>query len=118
MKRFINRLSGFGLISTILILSISCVAQPTTIGSSPASVIVGKWQQQGAPSSVNIEFLKDGTYKMDYAGMSGQYFLPDDTHIKLLGPNYSVTYVFSISGDTLTLTNVNGSDGLHYQRKK
>ncbi len=89
---------------------------PTNAPAQPSG-LVGAWQQ--APDQADytwgllftrIEFLGDGTFILNVMNAAGQYSFPDPTHLKLASPGSALMYGFSLSGDTLTLTDADGKD--------
>jgi len=57
---------------------VACVALfLSACGSSPQSLIVGKWEVENSPMKMTAEFLSDGTAKMTMLGqtLQGQYKL-------------------------------------------
>jgi len=108
---------ALGLLMIIGLLGASC-------GGKSGPNVVGKWkvtQDQGEFN--NWEFLKDGTLVWNLAKDSGMgttvswgYSFPDYNHMNLTANGNVVTYDFSLSGDTLTLTD--GSDTIILLRIK
>jgi hypothetical protein len=98
-------------------------------GTSSSPNILGKWTASSQDMSANpgyegtasVEFFEDGTCVIvgptangSLASASLQYSLIDYTHIKFQNANGSTyTSIFSLSGDTLTITNDTGTLTLH-----
>ncbi len=85
-------------------------------GSQTNNPLVGKWATKEAckgftlydASLQQIEFLNDGKNDGTFiwnGGASGIYALVDEHHYKLTVSGYSQVYGFSITGNTLTITN-------------
>jgi len=53
-------------------------------GSSPQSLILGKWEVEGAPIKMTAEFSKDGTAKITMLGqtLQGTYKLDADDELE------------------------------------
>lgn len=84
-------------------------------GEVTKNQIVGKWQSQTAPGLSAYEFYDDGTYTsyISTYTFDGEYVIEGDKlTLKNTSSNQSVTYKYSIVGDTLTLVlvNQNGSE--------
>ena len=108
-------------ISVIAVLAIGATIIFTAIDVNPISYIAGeitqnklvnKWQSQSAPGLTAYEFYDDGTYTsyLSTYTFDGEY--GDKITLKNTSSNQTVTYKYSIVGDTLTLTllNQNGSE--------
>jgi hypothetical protein len=93
----------------------------TSCSGTQGQNISGKWvpdTTQNSPkysslSLVNsLEFLKDGTFivsaELGING-SGRYTFIDETHISFQSPSGSNTYVFTLSGDKLSLQEPDGA---------
>lgn len=84
-------------------------------GEITKNKIVGKWQSQTAPGLSAYEFYDDGTYTsyISTYTFDGEYEIKGDKlTLKNTSSNQSVTYKYSIIGDTLSivLVNQNGSE--------
>ena len=111
-------------ISVIAVLAIGATIIFTAIDVNPISYIAGeitqnklvnKWQSQSAPGLTAYEFYDDGTYTsyLSTYTFDGEYEVNGDKiTLKNTSSNQTVTYKYSIVGDTLTLTllNQNGSE--------
>ncbi len=111
-------------ISVIAVLAIGATIIFTAIEVNPISYIAGeitqnklvnKWQSQSAPGLTAYEFYDDGTYTsyLSTYTFDGEYEVNGDKiTLKNTSSNQTVTYKYSIVGDTLTLTllNQNGSE--------
>lgn len=111
-------------ISVIAVLAIGATIIFTAIDVNPISYIAGeitqnklvnKWQSQSAPGLTAYEFYDDGTYTsyLSTYTFDGEYEVSGDKiTLKNTSSNQTVTYKYSIVGDTLTLTllNQNGSE--------
>ena len=111
-------------ISVIAVLAIGATIIFTAIDVNPISYIAGeitqnklvnKWQSQSAPGLTAYEFYDDGTYTsyLSTYTFDGEYEENGDKiTLKNTSSNQTVTYKYSIVGDTLTLTllNQNGSE--------
>lgn len=111
-------------ISVIAVLAIGATIIFTAIDVNPISYIAGeitqnklvnKWQSQSAPGLTAYEFYDDGTYTsyLSTYTFDGEYEVNGDKiTLKNTSSNQTVTYKYSIVGDTLTLTllNTNGSE--------
>lgn len=68
--------------------------------NNPNNKIIGRWQNEHDI----VEFMKNGQFKAGYYWLNGNYEISGSTIIMntlILG---NETYIFSIDGDTLTLT--------------
>lgn len=111
-------------ISVIAVLAIGATIIFTAIDVNPISYIAGeitqnklvnKWQSQSAPGLTAYEFYDDGTYTsyLSTYTFDGEYEVNGDKiTLKNTSSNQTVTYKYSLVGDTLTLTllNQNGSE--------
>lgn len=111
-------------ISVVAVLAIGATIIFATIDVNPISYIAGevnqnklvnKWQSQSAPGLTAYEFYDDGTYTsyLSTYTFDGEYEVNGDKiTLKNTSSNQTVTYKYSIVGDTLTLTllNTNGSE--------
>ena len=111
-------------ISVIAVLAIGATIIFTAIDVNPISYIAGeitqnklvnKWQSQSAPGLTAYEFYDDGTYTsyLSTYTFDGEYEVNGDKiTLKNTSSNQTVTYKYSIVGDTLTLTLLkqNGSE--------
>lgn len=84
-------------------------------GEITKNKIVGKWQSQTAPGLSAYEFYDDGTYTsyISTYTFDGEYEIEGDRlTLKNTSNNQSVTYKYSIVGNTLSivLVNQNGSE--------
>ena len=84
-------------------------------GEVTKNQIVGKWQSQTVPGLSAYEFYDDGTYTsyISTYTFDGEYVIEGDKlTLKNTSSNQSVTYKYSIVGDTLSLVlvNQNGSE--------
>lgn len=84
-------------------------------GEVTKNQIIGKWQSQSAPGLSAYEFYDDGTYTsyISTYTFDGEYVIEGDKlTLKNTSSNQSVTYKYSIVGDTLSLVlvNQNGSE--------
>uniref|UniRef100_UPI0040264A07 DUF5640 domain-containing protein n=1 Tax=Eubacterium sp. TaxID=142586 RepID=UPI0040264A07 len=84
-------------------------------GEVTKNQIVGKWQSQTVPGLSAYEFYDDGTYTsyISTYTFDGEYTIEGDKlTLKNTSSNQSVTYKYSIVGDTLSLVlvNQNGSE--------
>ena len=97
-----------------IIFLVSCGSGVTV----PSKALIGKWS--GGPCTAQyftlygdplkqIEFTSGGTYIWNNA-LGGPYSLIDNQRVGLTYSGASVVYTFSISGDTLTLTNSSGDN--------
>lgn len=111
-------------ISVIAVLAIGATIIFAAIDVNPISYIAGeinqnklvnKWQSQNAPGLTAYEFYDDGTYTsyLSTYTFDGEYEVNGDKiTLKNTSSNQTVTYKYSIVGNTLTLTllNQNGSE--------
>lgn len=84
-------------------------------GEITKNKIVAKWQSQSAPGLSAYEFYDDGTYTsyISTYTFDGEYEIEGDRlTLKNTSSNQSVTYKYSIVGNTLSLVmlNQNGSE--------
>lgn len=111
-------------LAAVAVLAIGTTVICTIINVNPVSYIAGelnqsklvnKWQSQTAPGLTAYEFFDDGTYTsyLSTFTFDGEYEVSGDIiTLKNASSNQTVTYKYSILGDTLTLTlmNQNGSE--------
>lgn len=103
-------------IGTTIICSVADVNPISYIaGEANKGKLVNKWQSQSSPGLTAYEFYDDGTYTsyLSTYTFDGEYEVNGDNLIlKNASSNQTVTYKYSIMGDTLTLTllNQNGTE--------
>lgn len=96
----------------------------TAHADDPKKEILGKWSE--ADGAETIEYKADGTMTETLAGgdvVKGKYSFPDAAHIKvdLEGPMSAMGAIvspFTIKGDTMDVTGIDGSTVSHYKRVK
>ena len=93
----------------LVLLVVGCGSESSQPGSQSNQALVGKWTgqcniQNGAFKQ--IEFLADGTLIVE--GVAGTYSFVDSQRVKLQTQFLAVIYSFSVSGDTLTLSDTQG----------
>ena len=61
-----------------------CIALLTACGSSPRTLIIGKWEVQNAPTKMTAEFNSDGTASVTMFGQTvrGTYKLNGDDELE------------------------------------
>ncbi|MCL4393445.1 MAG: hypothetical protein M1482_01265 [Chloroflexi bacterium] len=111
----------FGLAGWLLLIALSL---SVTGCGGQQSAIVGKWERVSQNITVlavvpdRIEFLQDGTFVMPtFFNTSGKYSFPDSSHIKLDSGTGASVFMYTLSGDSLTLEIDNGGSA-QYQRTK
>ena len=64
----------------LCIAAVACLFLLGACGSSPQSLIVGKWEVENAPMKMTAEFMDDGTAWINMFGQTvhGTYKLTDD----------------------------------------
>jgi surface antigen len=102
----------------MVVLTIGALLGASCSGNT-ASNIIGKWNGENDPTigQTYMEFLKDGTciFGAPGGGVSFEYSFPDDKHINFQANQSIITAGFSLSGDTLTLTDFMG-ETVHLHR--
>lgn len=95
-------------IKIITMISLICMLL-TACGNTTDKLTKNSWVWEYSGGSDVLEFYDDGTY--DWGGWgSGSYSIKDDK-LKLDRKHMrTYTYTFEISGDTLTLDEVDGSN--------
>ena len=77
--------------------------------------IVGRWEGESNGYFRSLEFFSDGTYASSHPNYSGRYTI-DGNRIKLDGYIAEpLIYSFTISNQTLTLTDDNGRSSKYYR---
>lgn len=111
--------------TAFLTLSTAAVLLATaTFAGELKKDIVGKWAD--ADGVENIEYKADGTFVETMAGgdvIKGKYSFPDDKSIKVEfeGPMAAAGAVVSpitIKGDEMSVTGIDGTSVMTYQRQK
>jgi hypothetical protein len=72
-----NAKLAIAIVSFVALLAIAC-------GSSPQSLILGKWEVEGAPLKMTAEFSKNGTAKLTMFGQTlhGTYKLNAENELE------------------------------------
>lgn len=67
-----------------IVLTVCVALFVTACGSSPQSLILGKWEVQGAPMKMTAEFSRDGTAKITMFGqtLQGTYKLNAENELE------------------------------------
>jgi hypothetical protein len=91
--------SGLRIMAAIVLL---CV-----LAGCGTSSIVGKWRMMGASNAILWEFSPNGVVLV--GDVRGRYKLGHENRIKIETPFATSVYQLKISGDRLTLRELNGS---------
>jgi hypothetical protein len=110
--------------SVMTIASVAVLFTATVFGDDPKKALVGKWTE--ADGAETVDYKADGTMTETLAGgdvVKGKYSFPDAGHIKveLEGPMSAMGPIvspFTLKGDELDVTGVDGSTVAHYKRVK
>ncbi|HEY4284859.1 MAG TPA: hypothetical protein VGM62_17485 [Chthoniobacterales bacterium] len=96
----------------------------TTFAADPKKELIGKWTE--ADGVETVEYKADGTMTETLAGgdvMKGKYSFSDASHIKVefegpMGAMGPIVSPFTMKGDQLDVTGVDGQSVAHYNRVK
>lgn len=97
-------------LTALLVLLAAC-------GSSPQSLIVGKWEVENAPTKMTLEFRGDGTASMNILGQTvhGTYKFNGDDELEWSMNGMSTKAKVKVSATELELTD-NANRTIKYKR--
>ncbi len=102
----------YALCAVALVLLIAGCGSGIQTNSSLSQAVIGNWTgdcsklQPQFGNFQKVEFFADGTISI--SGGAANYSFPDDHHIKLASGYSGVVYNFSMSGNTITLSDTVG----------
>ena len=90
----------------------------TSCGSSPQSLIVGKWEVENSPMKMTAEFLSDGTAKMTMLGqtLQGKYKLDAGNELVWTMNGMSTRGKVNVNATELEVTD-EANQTIKYKRK-
>jgi hypothetical protein len=106
-----NTKLGFALVAWVALFVSSC-------GSSPQSLIIGKWEVENAPLKMTAEFSADGTAKMTMFGqtLQGKYKLDSGNELEWSMNGMTTKSKVNLTATEMELTD-NENRTIKYRRK-
>jgi hypothetical protein len=103
---------------SILIIAASVALFISACGSSPESLILGKWEVESAPLKMTAEFNKNGTAKITMLGqtLQGQYKLDSGDKLKWTMNGMTTKTKVHVTQSELELTD-DANRTIKYRRK-
>jgi hypothetical protein len=103
---------------TLRIVVAACLVLLVACGSSPQSLILGRWEVEGAPTKMTAEFKSDGTATINILGQTiqGTYKLNGADELEWSMNGISTKAKVKVTATDLELTdNINRT--IKYKRK-
>jgi hypothetical protein len=106
-----NAKLSFALVASVTLFVSAC-------GSSPRSLILGKWEVENAPLKMTAEFSADGTAKMTMFGqtLQGKYKLDDGNELEWTMNGITTKGKVNLTATEMELTD-NENRTIKYRRK-